>query len=69
MNQGKVEQVGTPAEIYDHPASAFVMSFIGPVNVLSSDSKIFAGNGFESPHPEVFVRPQDVVIATTCAAA
>ncbi|MBI4779727.1 MAG: TOBE-like domain-containing protein [Oscillatoriophycideae cyanobacterium NC_groundwater_1537_Pr4_S-0.65um_50_18] len=62
MNQGKVEQVGTPAEIYDHPASAFVMSFIGPVNVLPSDSKIFAGNGFESPHPEVFVRPQDVVI-------
>ncbi len=61
MNQGKVEQVGTPAEIYDHPASAFVMSFIGPVNVLSSSSKIFA-NSFESPHPEVFVRPQDVVI-------
>ncbi|HEY9642937.1 MAG TPA: TOBE-like domain-containing protein [Coleofasciculaceae cyanobacterium] len=64
MNQGKVEQVGTPAEIYDHPASAFVMSFIGPVNVLPSSSKIFSGNGFESPHPEVFVRPQDVVIET-----
>ncbi|MGL5066046.1 MAG: sulfate/molybdate ABC transporter ATP-binding protein, partial [Microcoleus sp.] len=31
MNKGKIEQVGTPAEIYDHPASAFVMSFIGPV--------------------------------------
>jgi sulfate/thiosulfate transport system ATP-binding protein len=64
MNQGKVEQVGTPAEIYDHPASAFVMSFIGPVNVLPSSSKIFSRNGFESPHPEVFVRPQDVVIET-----
>ena len=64
MNQGKVEQVGTPAEIYDHPASAFVMSFIGPVNVLPSSSKIFQGNGFESPHPEVFLRPQDVVIET-----
>jgi sulfate transport system ATP-binding protein len=64
MNQGKVEQVGTPAQIYDHPASPFVMSFIGPVNVLPSSSKIFSGNGFESPHPEVFVRPQDVVIET-----
>ena len=64
MNQGKVEQVGTPAEIYDHPASPFVMSFIGPVNVLPSSSKIFQGNGFESPHPEVFLRPQDVVIET-----
>ena len=64
MNQGKVEQVGTPAEIYDHPASPFVMSFIGPVNVLPSSSKIFQGKGFESPHPEVFLRPQDVVIET-----
>lgn len=64
MNHGKVEQIGTPAEIYDHPASAFVMSFIGPVNVLPSTSKIFQGNGFDSPHPEVFVRPQDVVIET-----
>lgn len=64
MNQGRVEQVGTPAEIYDHPASAFVMSFIGPVNVLPSTSHIFQGNRFESPHPEVFVRPQDVMIET-----
>ncbi len=62
MNKGKVEQVGTPAEIYDHPASAFVMSFIGPVNVLPSTSRIFQGNGFDSPHPEIFVRPRDVVI-------
>ena len=30
MNKGQVEQVGTPAEIYDRPANAFVMSFIGP---------------------------------------
>jgi sulfate/thiosulfate transport system ATP-binding protein len=62
MNKGKVEQIGTPAQIYDNPASAFVMSFIGPVNVLSSDSRIFQGNGFESTHPEVFLRPQDVMI-------
>lgn len=64
MNKGKVEQVGTPAQIYDHPASAFVMSFIGPVNVLPSTSRIFAGNGFESTQPEVFLRPQDVVVQT-----
>lgn len=62
MNKGRVEQIGTPAEIYDHPASPFVMSFIGPVNVLPSTSNIFQGNGFESPHPEVFLRPQDVVV-------
>lgn len=62
MNKGKVEQVGTPAEIYDHPASAFVMSFIGPVNVLPSSAKIFQSSGFDSANPEVFVRPQDVMI-------
>jgi sulfate transport system ATP-binding protein len=64
MNKGKVEQIGTPAEIYDHPASAFVMSFIGPVNVLPSTSHIFQGNGFESAHPEMYLRPHDVLIQT-----
>lgn len=64
MNNGRVEQVGTPAEIYDHPASAFVMSFIGPVNVLPSSSRIFQGNGFDSANPEMFLRPQDVIIET-----
>lgn len=62
MNRGKVEQIGTPAEIYDHPASAFVMSFIGPVNVLPSSSRMFQDSGFDSPHPEVFLRPQDILI-------
>ncbi len=64
MNKGKVEQMGTPAEIYDRPASAFVMSFIGPVNVLPSSSDIFQGNGFETTHPEMFLRPQDIIIET-----
>lgn len=64
MNKGKVEQVGTPAQIYDRPATAFVMSFIGPVNVLPSTAKIFQGSGFDSAHPEIFLRPQDVAIET-----
>jgi sulfate/thiosulfate transport system ATP-binding protein len=64
MNKGQIEQVGSPAEVYDHPATPFVMSFIGPVNVLPSSSGIFQGNGFDSPHPEVFLRPQDVMIET-----
>ncbi|MBF2066389.1 MAG: sulfate/molybdate ABC transporter ATP-binding protein [Calothrix sp. C42_A2020_038] len=64
MNKGRVEQIGTPAEIYDHPASAFVMSFIGPVNVLPSTSGIFQNNGFDSAHPEIFLRPQDLIVDT-----
>jgi sulfate/thiosulfate transport system ATP-binding protein len=64
MNKGRVEQMGSPAEIYDRPASAFVMSFIGPVNVLPSTSDIFQGNGFETTNPEMFLRPQDIIIET-----
>lgn len=64
MNKGRVEQIGTPAEVYDNPATAFVMSFIGPVNVLPSTSRMFQANGFDSPHPEVFLRPQDIMVET-----
>ena len=65
MNKGQIEQVGTAAEIYDRPASAFVMSFIGPVNVLPSSADIFQNNGFEANHPQVYLRPQDISIETT----
>jgi putative spermidine/putrescine transport system ATP-binding protein len=34
MNQGRVEQVGTPAEVYEHPRSEFVADFIGSTNLL-----------------------------------
>lgn len=34
MNAGRVEQIGTPAEVYDQPASAFVHSFLGSVNLF-----------------------------------
>jgi len=62
MNKGKIEQIGSPAKIYDHPATPFVMSFIGPVNVLSNASKILEGNRFESTQSEIFLRPHDIVI-------
>ena len=31
LNEGRIEQVGTPRELYDRPANGFVMSFLGPV--------------------------------------
>lgn len=64
INKGRVEQVGTPAEIYDNPATSFVMSFIGPVNVLPSTSGIFRSSLVDSPSSQVFLRPHDVVIQT-----
>lgn len=42
MNAGRIEQAGTPRELYEHPRNEFVMSFVGPVNRL--------GDGFVRPH-------------------
>jgi sulfate transport system ATP-binding protein len=47
MSAGKIEQVGSPLEIYDRPASDFVMSFVGPVSRLG----------------DRLVRPHDVTIS------
>jgi sulfate/thiosulfate transport system ATP-binding protein len=65
MNKGQIEQIGTPAEIYDRPANAFVMSFLGPVNILPSSLNIFRQNGFAGTEPKMFLRPQDIAIETT----
>jgi sulfate/thiosulfate transport system ATP-binding protein len=47
MNQGKVEQLGTPQEIFDHPATPFVMQFIGQVNVFHG--RVEAGRALLGP--------------------
>jgi sulfate/thiosulfate transport system ATP-binding protein len=64
MNKGYIEQVGTPSEIYNHPANAFVMGFVGPVNVLPSSLNIFQNKRFETTNPQMFLRPQDIAIET-----
>jgi sulfate/thiosulfate transport system ATP-binding protein len=64
MNKGRIEQVGTPAEIYDNPANAFVMGFISRVNILPSSSTIFQANGLESTNSPIFLRPEDIAIET-----
>jgi sulfate transport system ATP-binding protein len=62
MNKGCVEQIGSPAEIYDNPATPFVMSFIGPVNVLSGASHLLPDPSASRDSQRVFLRPHDVVI-------
>jgi len=37
FNQGKIEQVGSPAEIYEHPATAFVAGFVGVSNLVKGE--------------------------------
>jgi sulfate transport system ATP-binding protein len=46
MNEGRIEQTGEPRELYEQPATEFVMSFIGPVNKLD----------------DTFIRPHDLDI-------
>ena len=37
FNQGKIEQIGSPAEIYEHPATGFVAGFVGVSNLVSGE--------------------------------
>jgi spermidine/putrescine transport system ATP-binding protein len=37
MNQGKIEQIGTPSGIYEHPQTSFVADFIGDTNLFSGE--------------------------------
>jgi sulfate transport system ATP-binding protein len=46
MNEGRVEQTGQPNDLYEHPQTEFVMSFIGPVNQRGA----------------VFIRPHDLEV-------
>ena len=41
FNEGRIEQVGTPSEVYEHPATEFVAGFVGVSNVLERDGRRF----------------------------
>jgi putative spermidine/putrescine transport system ATP-binding protein len=41
FNEGRIEQVGTPADVYEHPASDFVAGFVGVSNVLERGGRKF----------------------------
>jgi putative spermidine/putrescine transport system ATP-binding protein len=56
FNAGSVEQVGTPAEMYEHPMTEFVAGFIGTSNVLSRNGRTFT------------VRPEKIRVLTPDAA-
>lgn len=48
LNKGKIEQMGTPAEVYHHPATPFVCSFLGRVNVFNGRPSGEGDSGFSS---------------------
>lgn len=47
MNRGRLEQVGTPAELYERPANPFVAGFIGETNLLDGELVAAAGQEWE----------------------
>jgi iron(III) transport system ATP-binding protein len=72
LDQGRIQQIGTPVDLYDHPANRFVATFLGTANLI--DGAIEPGQGFVAdgfalpgvdgePGPAcIAVRPQDVVV-------
>ena len=75
MQDGFIQQIGTPQDIYNEPANAFVADFIGESNIMDGlmydDFKVqFAGNEFECvdkgfgqmKRVDVVVRPEDVKV-------
>ncbi|MFI6602154.1 ABC transporter ATP-binding protein [Nonomuraea sp. NPDC050536] len=54
FNEGRIEQVGTPSEIYERPATAFVASFVGTSNLISGPAAqvVLGKDGTFSVRPE-----------------
>ncbi len=73
MNEGRIQQIGTPTDIYNEPVNSFVADFIGESNILNGtmirDRKVsFIGHDFdcvdegfgENVPVDVVVRPEDI---------
>jgi sulfate transport system ATP-binding protein len=56
LNQGRIEQVGTPLEVYDNPANAFVYQFIGDVNLFRERTE----PGKSRPSTAAYARPYEL---------
>ena len=72
FNQGRIEQVGTPAEVYESPANTFVAGFVGTSNVLSGEAaRMIAGSQrmfTVRPEKIQLAAPGDPVAEDECAA-
>lgn len=77
LNRGRIEQEGTPQAIFEHPASPFIVDFIGNVNVFRGRVKSGQAHlgGFALPYPDyphaaehaatVYVRLREIDVART----
>jgi len=74
LNRGQIQQVGSPADVYDRPANSFVYQFLGDVNLFHArvegdrafigDTEVDLGEHVEvrDGQARVFVRPHDIEI-------
>lgn len=73
LNEGRIEQIGAPHEVYDHPATPFVYQFLGDVNLFHGrvhdghvrigDAEVELAGGQDHPESAVFyVRPHEIEI-------
>ena len=75
MRDGRIEQIGTPDEIYDHPASPFIYDFLGNVNLFHarvSDGQLVIqapGSGATTSDTVAFVRPHDIRVTRDASGA
>ncbi len=77
LNEGRIQQIGTPTDIYNEPCNSFVADFIGESNILNArmicDRRVeFIGHEFdcvdegfgEDVQVDVVVRPEDIYFTT-----
>jgi len=66
MNKGRIEQVGAPDDVFQNPASEFVMKFLGDVNVfhgrIHNDTPIFTDELKDEDGVRLLVRPHDLTV-------
>ncbi len=81
MHQGRVEQVGSPDDVYNRPATPFVAGFVGAANVLSGvvdGGRVRIGDGWpagtggsngltDGRNVHAYVRPHDIGVAASAA--
>jgi putative spermidine/putrescine transport system ATP-binding protein len=65
FNKGRIEQIGSPAEIYEHPASVFVAGFVGVSNLVSGP----AAASIPGVPPAFSIRPEKIHIAAPGSSA
>ena len=51
FNEGRIEQIGPPAHVYEHPQTEFIAAFVGVSNVIERDGRRYTVRPGEDPHP------------------